>query len=41
MTVLAVKQGELERNGKKAIPSLVSAKPSDDEGCKLGTLTIG
>jgi hypothetical protein len=34
MIVLAVKHGELERNGRKAIPWHLSAKPSDHEGCK-------
>jgi hypothetical protein len=34
MTVLAVKHGELERNGRQAIPSLLSTKPSDHDGCK-------
>jgi hypothetical protein len=34
MTVLAVKHGELEQNGRKAIPSLFSAKPTDHEEYK-------
>lgn len=41
MTVLAIKQGEWERNGTKAIPSLLSAKPSDHDSSKWGTPTIG